>query len=196
MPLFGTDPVWPRAFWASYLAWALMELWVLGRDRRRAKGTSKDGGSRPLIVILIFAGLFGAFSAAYASPATALAAFQEPVFWSAIGLIWAGMALRLWAVLTLGRFFRTSVFLQEDHRLITAGPYARLRNPSYTGALMSMLGIGLALGNWLSVASAVGAPLVSFVWRILVEERALKARFGEAYEVYADRRWALIPFVW
>jgi protein-S-isoprenylcysteine O-methyltransferase len=196
MPLFGTEPVWRSAFWASYLAWCLMELWVLGRDRRRAKGKSKDGGSRLLIVILLFAGLFGAFTAAYVSPATALAAFQEPVFWSAIGLIWAGMALRLWAVLTLGRFFRTSVFLQEDHRLITTGPYAWLRNPSYTGGLISVVGIGLAMGNGLSVASAVGGMLIGYAWRIRVEERALRAHFGKAYDAYADRRWALIPLVW
>jgi|WetSurMetagenome_2_1015567.scaffolds.fasta_scaffold558807_2 protein-S-isoprenylcysteine O-methyltransferase len=196
VPVFVAVPLWRFAFWASYAAWFAMEMWVFWRDRRRAQGEGRDRGSRLLIVVLVFAGLFGAFAAAYSSPATLITAFQAPLFWTAIALIWAGMALRVWAVLTLGRFFRTSVFLQEDHRLISSGPYARMRNPAYTGGLVSMVGIGLAMGNWLSVAIAAGAMLIGYAWRIVVEERALKSRFGEAYEAYARHRWALIPFVW
>jgi protein-S-isoprenylcysteine O-methyltransferase Ste14 len=29
-----------------------------------------------------------------------------------------------------------------------------------------------------------------------VEERALQARFGEAYALWAERTWALIPMIW
>ena len=70
-----------------------------------------------------------------------------------------GVAFRLWAVLSLGRFFRVAVTTQDDHRLIERGPYRRLRHPSYTGALVTLFGFGLTIGNWLSLAAAVLPPL-------------------------------------
>lgn len=195
-PLFAAFPFWQIAFWATYAAWTVMEFWIVSRDRRRASGERRDRGSRPLITYLVFAGLFGAFFAAYLSPVTAIPVRSEAMFWSAMGLIWAGMALRLWAVRTLGRFFRTTVFVQNDHQLITAGPYAVLRNPSYTGSLVSAVGIGLAMGNWLSLALTAGALLAAYARRIPLEEQALAERFGDAWTRYRQGRWALIPPVW
>ena len=88
------------------------------------------------------------------------------------------------------------MFIQDDHRLITSGPYRRLRNPSYTGGLLTFVGIGLALGNWLSLAAAAGALLVAYGWRIRAEEKALRERFGQAYADCMRRSWALIPLLW
>lgn len=127
------------------------------------------------------------------------AQIDAPPHWLAgagIVLIWGGIALRLWAVRTLGRFFRVTVTVQDDHRLVDPGPYRRLRNPSYTGALITMAGVGLAIGNWLSLAAMALIPMLGFGWRIRVEEASLAARFGADYESYRGRRWALIPFVW
>ena len=196
LPLFTAEPLWPTVFWCSYVGWFLMECWVFNRDRRAASGQSKDRGSFGVFMLVVPVGLGGAFYAAYRSVDTQIAAPPEPLFWSAIALIWIGMALRLWAVLTLGRFFRTSVFIQDDHRLITSGPYRRLRNPSYTGGLITFVGIGLALGNWLSLAAAVVAIMIAYGWRIRTEEEALRERFGQAYADYMRRSWALIPLIW
>ena len=195
-PLFAAEPLWPTVFWCSYVGWFLMECWVFNRDRRAARGQNRDRGSFGVFVLVIPVGLTSAFYAAYSSPDTQIGAPPEPLFWSSIALIWIGMALRLWAVLTLGRFFRTSVFIQDDHRLITSGPYRRLRNPSYTGGLITFVGIGLALGNWLSLAAAVVAIMIAYGWRIRTEEEALRERFGQAYADYMRRSWALIPLIW
>jgi isoprenylcysteine carboxyl methyltransferase (ICMT) family protein YpbQ len=43
----------------------------------------------------------------------------------------------MWAILTLGRFFRFVVVIQEGHRIIDRGPYRFLRHPSYTGGLVA-----------------------------------------------------------
>ncbi len=195
-PLFAAEPIWRTIFWASYCGWFFMEMWILSRDRRAAAGELKDRGSRLLIAIMLPVGLFTAFGAAYSHPETQIAGPPEILFWGAIALVWSGMALRLWAVQTLGRLFRTSVFMQDDHALVTRGPYRRLRNPSYTGSLITMAGIGLAMGNWLSLAAATGFFLVGFGWRIRVEERALRQHFGQAYTDYMRRSWALIPPIW
>ncbi len=195
-PLFELHRHWPTVFWLSYSGWGLMEAWIFSRDLRGAKGQRRDRGSLPFLALLIFAGLFGAFLAVHSLPAARIGLPPVPLFWVAVALIWLGMALRIWAVVTLGRFFRITVFLQEDHVLIDHGPYRRLRNPSYTGGLVSMIGIGLGLGNWLSLALAVGGLLIGYLKRIDVEEKALREHFGEAYEAYARRRWALIPPIW
>ncbi len=196
LPLFAADPLWRNVFWASYAAWVFMEWWIFSRDRRRASGQNKDRGSFGVFVLVVPVGLVAAFAAAYGSPNTQIDAPAEPLFWSGIALTWIGMALRLWAVLTLGRFFRTSVFVHDDHRLITSGPYRRLRNPSYTGGLLTFVGIGLAMGNWLSLAAAAGTLLIAYSWRIRTEEKALLERFGQAYADYMRKSWALIPPIW
>jgi protein-S-isoprenylcysteine O-methyltransferase len=196
LPLFAADPLWRNVFWASYGAWFLSEWWIFSRDRRAAKGQNQDRGSFGVFFLAVPAGLFGAFGAAYGSPDTRIDAPGEALFWTAIALIWLGMALRLWSVITLGRFFRTSVFIQDDHRLITTGPYRKLRNPSYTGGLITFIGIGLAMGNWLSLASAAGGLMIAYAWRIRTEEKALLQRFGQAYADYMRKSWALIPPIW
>jgi protein-S-isoprenylcysteine O-methyltransferase len=104
------------------------------------------------------------------------------------------MALRLWAVLALGRFFRITVLVQDQHRLVDTGPYRLLRHPAYTGRLLTMIGLGLAMRNWLSLAAIV-LVLLADAYRIRVEEQALRARFGESYERYAASRWRLVPFL-
>jgi protein-S-isoprenylcysteine O-methyltransferase len=105
------------------------------------------------------------------------------------------MALRLWAVLVLGRFFRITVIMQDEHRLVEEGPYRLLRHPGYAGGLLTIIGIGLAMGNWLALLVLLAAVLLGYGYRIRVEERALRQRFGERYDRYAASRWRLVPFL-
>jgi protein-S-isoprenylcysteine O-methyltransferase len=194
--LFAQRPHWALCFFASYGAWIVMELWLLRRDARAAQGEAKDRGSRYVIMILIFTGLGVAFSGPRIWPQADIAWPAEPTFYTAIACIWVGMALRLWAVATLGRFFRTSVFMLTDHRLVTSGPYRLLRHPSYTGALITMVGVGLAIGNWLSILVAFGCMFVAFAARIRVEERALAEQFGADFAAHKRRTWAVLPLIW
>jgi len=194
--LFAQDPKWSTLFYASYGAWALMELTILMRDARAASGQKKDAGSRFAFMVLIPASFFAAWAAPYYWPMARIALPARATFYTAITLIWAGMALRLWAVVTLGRFFRTSVFIHEDHKLVTSGPYRVLRHPSYTGAIISLTGIGAGLGNWISILAAAGGIFIACAIRIIVEEKSLAERFGEEFAAQKRRTWAIIPFIW
>ena len=113
-----------------------------------------------------------------------------------IAVMWAGFALRAWAVRTLGRFFRVEVTVDSDQTLVDTGPYARLRHPSYTGLLVFYLGLGICLDSYLSGAAAVLLPLAAVVNRIAHEERTLRRDLGEAYEVYSSRTRRLVPGIW
>lgn len=182
--------------WVSYCAWWLMEMWVMSRDRRRFSGRTVDRGSFYGFLVAIPLGLIIAFNAAFRHPEWRIAALQPALSWAGVALMWAGMAFRLWAVLTLGAFFRTSVVLQDGHRLVTAGPYRWLRHPAYTGTILTMVGFGLVLGNRVSLAAMAVLPTLAIAWRIRVEERALHEQFGEAYRDFRKSRSAVAPGLW
>jgi protein-S-isoprenylcysteine O-methyltransferase Ste14 len=56
----------------------------------------------------------------------------------------AGIALRQWSIRVLGRFFSTTVQVTSDQRIVTNGPYSVVRHPAYSGALLTLLGLGLS----------------------------------------------------
>lgn len=183
-------------FWLTFCAWVVLWLGIVRRDHGIDVHTPTDQGSRALIGISLWSGVLLAFLTAWTVPAAQIPGCGWPVLLGGLAAMWSGMALRLWAVRTLGPRFRTVVLLQADHQLITTGPYRRLRHPSYAGSLLTLLGLGLALGNWLSLLVAVLGALVGFARRIPIEEAALQTRFGDAYTAYARRTWRLIPLLW
>lgn len=167
------------------------------RDRGSLKIDSQDRGTRKINIISLIIGIvLGIFVVPYLLPQFAIRTNVTVFFIIGVALIWAGILLRLWAVRTLGKFFHTKVVIQENHALITSGPYRHLRNPSYTGMLITLLGFGIGIGNWLSIIVLLAAGFTALVRRIAIEDRVLSGQFGKEYEKYRKRTWALIPFIW
>jgi len=161
---------------------------------RRAGAVQQDRGSGALLVIGVVLGTIMlvacrqiAPAADIAPPATAFAA-GEAVFL-------VGFALRLWAMRTLGQYFTDTVMTSPDQPVIATGPYRLLRHPSYTGALLCMAGVGLVWENWLGLAVVTLLTLVPLIYRIRVEERALRGAIGE-YGAYAAHHKRMVPLVW
>lgn len=120
----------------------------------------------------------------------------RPALAVAVLVMWVGIVLRLWAIQVLGRFFRGVVHVQADHEVVTDGPYRVLRHPAYSGAMVAVLGLGLAYGNPVSLVLLVGCTLVGVVYRIRVEEKVLTTALGNAYASYAAGTSRLVPGVW
>lgn len=178
----------------SYWLWIIMEIWLIARERRDANAVSQDRGSRTLLIVsLSIAIVLGIFAAPVLLPQFTV---HTKAVALGVALIWAGIAVRVWSIRTLGNFFNTRVVVRQDQRLITSGPYKYLRNPAYTGVVMTFLGFGVAIGNWLSLIVLLAFGCLPFVLRIAVEDRALAARFGREYEEYRRHTWSLIPFIW
>ena len=117
-----------------------------------------------------------------------------PVLGFAVGL--TGVALRWWAILTLGAYFSRNLQIAKDHQVVAEGPYRYLRHPSYTGAILMFAGVGTGLGNALSFAACVVLPSIGFVRRISHEEGLLTDELGQEYLRYASRTQRLLPYVW
>jgi protein-S-isoprenylcysteine O-methyltransferase Ste14 len=108
----------------------------------------------------------------------------------------AGIAVRVWAVHTLGRYFQREVVIEAGQTVVRRGPYRWLRHPAYAGNLLLVFGFGLAVGSWLGAVLAVVIALVAHLPRIRVEEGALRDAFGEAYTTYAATTFRVVPRVW
>jgi protein-S-isoprenylcysteine O-methyltransferase Ste14 len=194
--LFLERPLWTAIFWISYVGFCVSSMWVHSRERGKVRGDNRDRGSRPVIYVVSFVGGLLAFAGPILLPDASIPLPHAPMFYAAIALLWAGAILYPWSAITLGAFFRTSVQLLDGQRLVTRGPYRILRHPAYSAGMLVFTGIGLAMGNWLSLAGAVLAVAIAYTWRIRVEEIALRERFGAEFEAHRKRTWAIIPLVW
>jgi len=118
--------------------------------------------------------------------------------WLIIGVAvtYSGAGLRYWSILTLGRFFDFVVTIQDNHRVVTSGPYRLVRHPAYTGLIMVQLGIGIALANSLSVVLCLAVTMLGLGPRIRREESVLLGELGTEYADYAAKTKRLIPKVW
>ena len=106
-------------------------------------------------------------------------------FAAGLVLIVAGLGLRVWSIITLGRFFQYFIKVQPGHRVVTGGPYRFVRHPSYTGIALVLAGIALACDDvWSLLAVAVLGGLGLAV-RIRAEERQLTDSLGEEYQRFA-----------
>jgi protein-S-isoprenylcysteine O-methyltransferase len=100
------------------------------------------------------------------------------------------------AVRTLGKHWALRARLVEDHKLITVGPYAYVRNPIYTGMLGVLIATGLATEHWIALPIAVFIFIVGMVIRVRSEEKLLRAAFGQEFEDYARRVPAVLPGIY
>jgi len=90
----------------------------------------------------------------------------------------AGVALRWWAIITLGRFFTVDVVVEKDHEVVERGPFRLVRHPSYAGVLLGFVGFALTLRNWAALLIILLPIFAVFMRRMNVEEKALSRALG------------------
>ena len=163
--------------------------------RRREGATAHDGGSLALLLMLLALSLISAVLAALLLPGAAMIHGRAVIFGLGIALILIGTALRTYAIRVLGRYFVITVAVGPDQQVVERGPYRLIRHPSYTGALLSLLGFGLVLTNWASLAAIILGNAVGFGYRVMVEERVLSRALGQPYITYLRRTRRLIPYL-
>jgi protein-S-isoprenylcysteine O-methyltransferase Ste14 len=177
--------------WLSWLGY-----WWVASHNVKATSRRESYGSRlwhivPLMIAVVLLWMPN-------SPIEVLGERFLPVgawpFWVGAVLTLTGLLVTVQARLHLGRNWSGTITLKQDHELITSGPYRFVRHPIYSGLLLAFVGSALARAEWrglLAVALAFWA-----LWRKLrIEEQWMRERFGSAYDEYARRVAALIPFM-
>jgi len=133
-----------------------------------------------------------------------------------LALMYLGAFIRIPAQGNLASLFKWETSIQQDHKLITSGPYAYVRHPAYTGGSLLVLGHTLFLYSshtlmseclsrskvvaYMRGAVVIGRsllPIYSAFWRAAEEDRLLKKEFGKEWDQWAARtKYRLIPYVY
>jgi protein-S-isoprenylcysteine O-methyltransferase Ste14 len=174
--------------------WCVSEfVWARIATGVRSQGLDRDslGVIRITILLAIVGGV-----AAQKSGIANWHRHARALLLAATVLVVVGVAIRLLAILTLKKFFTVHVTILGDHQLIQRGLYAHIRHPSYLGALITFLGVGLGMCNGLSLLIVFLPILGAFLYRIRVEEQALQQRFGQEYTVHCDSTKRLVLWLY
>jgi protein-S-isoprenylcysteine O-methyltransferase Ste14 len=188
-------PILTVIFWVACAAWILPEVFAWRVKRSSDLPHARDRGSLNLIVILWSIGITLAVLLSLFLPKAAMSWKRPAVFSAGICFMLMGVALRWYSASVLGKYFTFDVAIQGGQTLIEVGPYRYVRHPSYSGALLSLLGFGLALGNWAALAVALSSLGFAYFYRIPIEEQVLSSAFGDVYKQYTNRTWRLVPFL-
>ena len=166
-----------------------------GYVRGRGAAIRQDRGTKFVVAL----GLYLGIAAALAIARVPRLRVYANTWWTlglGIAIVILGAALRDWAILSLGRYFRREVTIEPGQRIVRRGPYRVLRHPSYSGIFLILTGLGLAFGSWVGAAVALVIVATCTLPRIRVEERALSQAFGRDYSDYADSTARVLPHVW
>jgi len=107
-----------------------------------------------------------------------------------------GVGIRVWAAITLGTYYTTTLMMSEGQELVTAGPYAFARHPGYLGEIMIWTGFAVASSNLILFFLLPAMFVVVYLYRISAEEKMLVKELGDDYVRYQHRTRRLIPLVY
>lgn len=89
---------------------------------------------------------------------------------------------------------RATIQVEAEQRVVSSGPYAVVRHPMYSWALVLIAAMPLALGSWWALLALVPGTLV-LAWRLLDEEKFLHRNLRGYTEYTRKVRWRLVPGV-
>src|SRR6202171_4177905 len=181
--------------------WVVIYLWIgvelgLGSRRRTlpAGATDHDAGSKWWLIGSVWTSVAIGFWVAFLVPNVAITTGRTTLFIIGLVLMLAGMALRWYSVRVLGISFTCEVSTRPGQAVVQTGPYRWVRHPSYTGGLVTVLGVLLCCCNLASLAALI-VVIAGYAYRIRIEESALANELGQPYQDYMRRTKRLIPFL-
>jgi len=176
----------------------LLELILTWKKRSKARTSTRvDRSTLAFIWGIVLTSILAAipFGWYHIPPGLAFSLSQVEIVFCFV-LLLTGLMLRCWSVYTLGSFFTVNVAIHREHRLISAGPYALLRHPSYTGLLLELLALGISYQHVVSLGIVVIPTVIMLLVRIQMEERVLSQHLGQQYSEYQHQTYALIPYLY
>ena len=200
-------PVWTFRYWQGWACLAsffvpacAISVWVARNDpallERRLKAgpkAEKETGQKivQLIASVVFLGDF------------VIPALDHRFGWSSVPayaamagdlMMLAGFAITF-VVFKANTYTSGIIEVAENQTVISTGPYAVVRHPMYSGALIMLFGIPLALGSWWGILMNVPLTL-AIIWRLLDEERFLSKNLAGYTDYRMKVRYRLVPWVW
>lgn len=200
-------PAWTLHFWQAWLylflfasSSAAITIYLWKRDQallsRRVSAGPISEKTRTQKIIQLFASL--AFVAILVVPSLD---FRFRWSYVPLWLVLAGDLLVMLGFYIVFRVFRVNTFtaatieVAAQQTVVSTGPYAHVRHPMYSGALIMLLGTPLALASWWGLLP-FAFMLAVIVVRLLDEEKLLLADLPGYAEYTARVKYRLVPLVW
>ena len=111
----------------------------------------------------------------------------------AVAVMILGVGIRVWAAITLGRYYTTTLMMSEGQKVVTSGPYKFIRHPGYLGEIKIWTGFAVVSSNRVLFFLLPTMFLVVYLHRISAEERMLVKELGDDYVQYQRKTRRLIP---
>lgn len=162
-----------------------------------SKAKEKKNTDRSSVIHIAIASLIGIIAPLIEWAYFKNAQVSTLMTWIGIAIIVGGIAFRVLSIRYLGKFFTTAVETQSGQNIITEGPYTIVRHPSYLGALMAFIGLGIFLNAPVGTIIALIAMMLAYYNRITAEESTMVKEIGEAYKAFQKKTpYRLIPWIW
>jgi protein-S-isoprenylcysteine O-methyltransferase len=197
----GVPSIWNPAMLQAPHLWILVLIGVLAtlfqpayNPFNRSPNAEDRGTANQIIWSIYVTQLSVLIEAAYIR-------YPESISWTALTtlaliLMVTGLAIRTWAVLTLGGYFTWHISTRKDQPIIKTGPYAFVRHPGYFGAFLTYASSALFLKAWIAFVLAIVILLFAFLRRIHYEEKELRLNLGSQYVSYCSSVKRFIPGIW
>ena len=115
---------------------------------------------------------------------------------AALALMAAGLWIRTWGVMTLGKYFTWHITVEKQQTVIRTGPYRFVRHPGYLGAFLTYASTAAFFHAWTALVPSMIILLIAFLRRMHYEEKEMRATLGEEYASYSRCVCRFIPWVW
>lgn len=176
----------------------LIYLFTHLSTRKSGNVKKSDKGSVYLIILGYYTCIYISFYFVSKDVSSYISNLSYPHLFYYIGLIliFTGIIIRDYSVWTLKKAFTFSVQTTSSQHLIQKGFYKYIRNPAYTGSIVSLLGVSFALRNVFAPIVVLIICFICYGIRINVEEKALKQQFKNEFDDYCSKTYRLFPFIW
>lgn len=180
-------------------AWLFTEVFYksqMSSNNSDQKGKDKSSLSLLWIVIISSISLSIFVANIHFEDFSLMITTQNWIIYLGLTILFIGILTRFLIIKSLGKYFTVDVTIREGHQIKKDGIYSVLRHPSYSASLLTFLGLGLFLNNWVALFIAFIPPFLAFLYRIKIEEKALIEQFGQDYIDYKKQTKKLIPFIY
>jgi protein-S-isoprenylcysteine O-methyltransferase Ste14 len=180
-----------------YFGWICLEVVIAIATRTwRSQGKGHDRGTQLILWVVIWLSFTAAGRLAPLLPNMDFHLPDLPLRVASVVLLAAGLAIRITAIVTLGRSFSANVAIRSSQTIQRKGLYRLIRHPSYLGLEIIFLAAAIHLHNWVASAIVLVLPTAAMLYRIHVEEAALLGAFGSDYADYMKTTKRLIPGIY
>jgi protein-S-isoprenylcysteine O-methyltransferase Ste14 len=200
--MMNSEAVFRLLFWI-FLAGVFGVRWYFSNKARREKrplmpdkkAIEQEGRGLFAFRFISFFVLMAVFLIYALNPAwSAFLSMPLPAWlrWAGFLIGLSSLALLAWTQAALGRYFSPQLHLQENHQLVTTGPYMRIRHPLYTALFGICIAFTLITANWLTILLTV-LVIVGLTARVPREEQMMIDEFGDSYRDYMKRTGRFFP---